>query len=84
MRPCRVDEFPLDESPYGVRGLGGNSQDWCLTDPGGRFRNWRCLRGGAWAYSSKDTPSGRRWGHLPDGVFWYYGFRLVSPLPAPR
>lgn len=24
-----VDAFPVDESPYGVRGMAGNSQDWC-------------------------------------------------------
>ncbi len=25
-----VDEFVLDESPYGVRGTAGNVRDWCL------------------------------------------------------
>lgn len=25
-----VDTFPVDESPYGVRGLAGNVRDWCL------------------------------------------------------
>ena len=25
-----VDSYPLDESPLGVRGLAGNSRDWCL------------------------------------------------------
>jgi len=25
-----VDDFPLDESPYGIRGLAGNVRDWCL------------------------------------------------------
>jgi serine/threonine-protein kinase len=29
--PTRVSlrDYPLDESPYGVRGLAGNSRDWC-------------------------------------------------------
>ena len=29
--PCDepVDLRPLDESPFGIRGLGGNSRDWC-------------------------------------------------------
>ncbi len=27
--PAVVDTFPVDESPYGVRGLGGNVRDWC-------------------------------------------------------
>ncbi|MDP6931874.1 MAG: SUMF1/EgtB/PvdO family nonheme iron enzyme, partial [Myxococcota bacterium] len=31
-RPQSVDDFPVDESPFGVLGLGGNMQDWCL-DP---------------------------------------------------
>lgn len=28
--PAVVDSHPVDISPYGVRGLGGNLQDWCL------------------------------------------------------
>ena len=26
---CGIAEHPLDESPYGLRGLGGNVRDWC-------------------------------------------------------
>lgn len=26
---CPVTDHPVDESPYGVRGLAGNVQDWC-------------------------------------------------------
>jgi serine/threonine-protein kinase len=29
--PAPVDSFPLDESPYGVRGVAGNASDW-VTD----------------------------------------------------
>ncbi|MFT3773787.1 MAG: bifunctional serine/threonine-protein kinase/formylglycine-generating enzyme family protein [Minicystis sp.] len=25
-----IDDFPTDESPYGVRGLAGNVRDWCV------------------------------------------------------
>ena len=28
--PATIDEFETDESPYGVRGMAGNSSDWCL------------------------------------------------------
>lgn len=28
--PASVDSAPIDVSPYGVRGLGGNAQDWCI------------------------------------------------------
>jgi len=27
--PSPVDSWPVDESVYGVRGLGGNTRDWC-------------------------------------------------------
>ena len=30
--PEPVDSCPIDESPFGVRGMAGNAQDWCL-DP---------------------------------------------------
>lgn len=27
--PSVIDSFPIDESPYGVRGMAGNVRDWC-------------------------------------------------------
>jgi len=27
--PAVVDSYPIDVSPYGVRGMGGNVRDWC-------------------------------------------------------
>jgi serine/threonine-protein kinase len=27
--PQVIDSFPVDESPYGLRGMGGNTRDWC-------------------------------------------------------
>jgi len=27
--PAVVDTFPTDESPFGLRGMGGNVRDWC-------------------------------------------------------
>ena len=27
--PAVVDSYPVDESPYGVRGMAGNVQEWC-------------------------------------------------------
>jgi serine/threonine protein kinase/formylglycine-generating enzyme required for sulfatase activity len=27
--PTPIDAFPVDESPYGVRGMSGNMRDWC-------------------------------------------------------
>jgi len=34
--PRRVTEFPLDESPFGVRGTAGNVRDWCTESTGPR------------------------------------------------
>jgi eukaryotic-like serine/threonine-protein kinase len=28
--PQSIHSFPIDCSPYGVRGMGGNTRDWCL------------------------------------------------------
>jgi len=46
--PCGVREFPGDESPYGIRGLAGNSADYCLDDSFGTDRQYRSVRGGSW------------------------------------
>ena len=29
--PAAITDFPLDESPYGVRGMAGNVSDWTST-----------------------------------------------------
>ncbi|MBI3096966.1 MAG: SUMF1/EgtB/PvdO family nonheme iron enzyme [Planctomycetes bacterium] len=76
MRLEPVESFPIDESPVGVRGMGGNSRDWCLDDPGERYRSWRYLRGGAWVNSSDDARTAFRWGNEPTNVNWNNGFRL--------
>ncbi|NUN49795.1 MAG: SUMF1/EgtB/PvdO family nonheme iron enzyme, partial [Candidatus Brocadiae bacterium] len=48
-RPTSVDSFPFDESPCGIRGLGGNASDRCLNDPGvDRWPEWRVIKGGSW------------------------------------
>ena len=49
MRPMKIDAFTDDESPYGVRGMGGNSRDYCVNAPGPQYPGWRSLRGGNWA-----------------------------------
>ncbi len=30
--PAPVDSYPVDESPFGVRGMGGNARNWCRGD----------------------------------------------------
>lgn len=46
--PAPIDSFPRDESPWGIRGMGGNVGTQCLNDAGASYRNWRAVRGGSW------------------------------------
>jgi serine/threonine protein kinase/formylglycine-generating enzyme required for sulfatase activity len=79
-----IGEFPLDESPYGVRGLGGNSRDWCFNEAGERYRQWRWrwLKGGSWAVTPANARTACRYGDEPGRVVWINGFRLCSPCVA--
>ena len=86
---AEVDDFPLDESIYGVRGMGGNVQDWCITPWHQRHQlqdsepedlsSPRILRGGAWRGSEGFCRIGERsWtGVLARTAS--LGFRLVRP-----
>jgi serine/threonine protein kinase/formylglycine-generating enzyme required for sulfatase activity len=76
-----VDTHPVDESPFGVRGMGGNVRDWCADVflregppmPDGRAtispaRNreiLRVCRGGSWAESGEDGAAVTRREGLP-------------------
>jgi len=77
MHPCAVESFPWDESPYGVRGLGGNSRDACLNDVGTLYPNWRMFRGGAWRNAGIDLRSTVRAGATTSNVNNHVGGRLT-------
>ncbi|MHC5039582.1 MAG: formylglycine-generating enzyme family protein, partial [Planctomycetota bacterium] len=77
MRPCPVTAFPIDASPYGVRGLGGNARDLCLNDPGETYPGWRLCRGGAWADTGNLSRSAARTGEMGTNVSYSGGGRLV-------
>ncbi len=74
--PVPISAFPDDESPYGVRGLGGNSRDTCLNDPGPEHPGWRLFRGGAWSDMGIVCRAVHRSGHSTQGVYYYGGIRL--------
>jgi len=76
MRPFAVDSFPADESPYGVRGLGGNSRDWCLNDPG-IHPGWRLVRGGYWSDPGVALYVAARAGYSFTNVYYDNGGRLA-------
>ncbi|MCE9581410.1 MAG: SUMF1/EgtB/PvdO family nonheme iron enzyme [Planctomycetes bacterium] len=76
-RPATADEFPHDESPYGVRGLAGNSGDSCMTHPGAEYPGWRISRGGHWSFSASQCRSASRAGNPTRIVYHTYGFRMA-------
>jgi serine/threonine-protein kinase len=76
-RPRGVDSFPADESPYGIRGLGGNSCDMCLNDAGEEYPDWRLCRGGYWTHSGVVIRSSYRTGSSTIRVNCGLGARLA-------
>ncbi len=75
-RLAPVDSFPVDESPYGVRGLSGNSRDLCLNDPGEGYPGWRVCRSGGWTSVGIAVRSAYRSGGAEFSVFYFNGGRL--------
>ena len=74
-RPCPVRSFPPDESPYGARGLCGNSADWCFADGPESLR--QPVRGGAWLGNRLRARASHRGGNPRTYVFEGNGFRLA-------
>ncbi|MEO0604063.1 MAG: SUMF1/EgtB/PvdO family nonheme iron enzyme, partial [Myxococcota bacterium] len=64
-QPSEIHTFAVDESPAGVRGLGGNVRDWCLDADGvvdgqqvvipeiGDVERPRAVRGGSWCTDAR-------------------------------
>lgn len=52
--PVRVTDYPDDISPYGVCGLGGNAQDWCLESKPNSSE--APIRGAAWSHMHGFVP----------------------------
>ena len=86
--PVPVGSFATDVSPYGVRDLAGNCEEWCL-DEAGDSRGSRVARGGAWLSNAIVVRSAYRNAIEPHLVGGIRGFRLVSreaakPSPEAR
>lgn len=81
--PASIWAYPLDVSPWGLRGMGGNVRDWCLGDGAPRTgpvpSAHRWVRGGHYLGIAQFARSALRY-QLP--LPWHagVGFRLVSPL----
>ncbi|MEK7468474.1 MAG: bifunctional serine/threonine-protein kinase/formylglycine-generating enzyme family protein [Planctomycetota bacterium] len=79
-RPYPVSTYPTDESPYGVRGLGGNSSDRCLNEPNDMLPGRRITRGGSWARSGMLARAMYRSGGVTREVNGAIGIRLSSAV----
>ncbi len=75
--PGSVKDFPADESPYGVFGLGGNTRDMCLNEPGVDFAEERIMRGGHWGSDGLRCHASYRSCAAADHVSPHGGFRLM-------
>ncbi len=94
--PSVVDSFPVDVSPYGVRGMAGNMMDWCAdvwrpegppTD-GQRVlptedhsgASYRVRRGGSWSNAGSDLRASNRGRSGPSSCGNGLGFRLARSI----
>lgn len=87
--PARIDAFPNDVSPYGVRGLTGNAQTYCAT-PYRRFGStetdsttdarFRIVRGGRFVARPDACRSANRYALRVDLIRSSVGIRLVRSL----
>jgi serine/threonine protein kinase/formylglycine-generating enzyme required for sulfatase activity len=76
--PAGVAEILWDESPYGVRGLCGNSRDLCLSVASTHQTGWRTSKGGMWNNNEPYCRSTNRMGTPPDSRNSAIGFRLYA------
>jgi serine/threonine-protein kinase len=91
-----VESYSIDESPYGIRGLAGNSRDWCdnvwrregpavegdrlAVDAMLHDTGFRSLRGGAWCSPLVASRSAGRFGGPPTVRRMTTGVRVVRSL----
>ncbi|WP_437943531.1 bifunctional serine/threonine-protein kinase/formylglycine-generating enzyme family protein [Sorangium sp. So ce281] len=91
-----VYEDPVDESPYGARGLGGNTRDWCENawrrdgpwiERGRLVRETalgdevRAVRGGSWSSPLEFCRVAARFGNAPASRRLTIGLRLARCHP---
>jgi serine/threonine-protein kinase len=94
--PSVVESYPVDESPYGVRGMAGNMEDWCADawrDEGPQT-DGRCVvreealdgasnrvfRGGGWYHAGSELRASYRNRGAPSSRSGHRGFRLARSI----
>ncbi len=76
-----VERYPLDCSPYGVRGMVGNVSDWCHLESSDR-REMAAVRGSNWALTGDPCRLSIRRSTSRTYVSDRFGFRLKLPLES--
>ena len=95
-QPASVESFPVDVSPYGIRGLGGGVADWCLEQyqergpatPSGRVirssaddpATYRVFRGGSWLSAGISCRAANRDKATATALSRAVGFRPMRSL----
>ena len=69
-----INSYPIDKSVYGVRGMGGNSQDWCLNE---WSKDWLEMKGVEWLDSKRGVCSPLRGTNWNENKNWFLN---VDPM----
>jgi serine/threonine protein kinase/formylglycine-generating enzyme required for sulfatase activity len=81
MRPVGIGRFPTDESPYGIRGMGGNASDAGLDDVGSATPGWRYMLGGSWGSMATGVRAAYRVAAVASSTYPpRIGIRLCAPV----
>jgi serine/threonine-protein kinase len=74
--PERLRNYRRDESPYGVRHMGGNMRNWCADDFFDGRHHWAVVKGGSWQGSEYSARVFYRTQYYTNHTDSQTGFRL--------
>ena len=77
-QPSSIFDFPIDESPYMIRGMGGNVRDWIGGDKVQEV--YQIVRGGCWNRGMKHCRTSNRLFDDPTDRYDRTGFRILRPI----
>ena len=72
--PARIDEFPYDVSPFGVRHMGGMTIEWTSTQ---NYAGNVVVKGGGLFSTESWCRAATRGAHPPERLGVQHGFRLA-------
>jgi formylglycine-generating enzyme required for sulfatase activity len=77
--PARIDEFPYDISPFGVRHMGGIAIEWTSSQNHvGKY----VMRGGGLFSTGAWCRAATRYAHPAEDLGVQFGFRVAQDLPG--